>query len=97
MPTRNVYLTEHYDSFIAEAVEAGRYSNAGEAVRAGLRLLEQQEREDQAKIEWLRGAAQNAMAALDRGAGHSFVSMDELTGHLRQLAATGEIPREPIA
>ena len=86
MPTRNVNLTEHYDSFIAAGVEAGRYSNASEAVRAGLRLLEQQEQEDQAKVEWLRGAARDAIASLDRGEGRTFSSMDELTGHLRHIA-----------
>jgi antitoxin ParD1/3/4 len=69
MPTRNVHLTEHYDRFIASGVEAGRYSNASEAVRAGLRLLEQREQEDRARIDWLRGATQEAFAALDRGEG----------------------------
>lgn len=69
MPTRNVNLTEHYDNFIAAGIEAGRYGNASEAVRAALRLLEQQEQEDRAKIDWLRGATEEAFAALDRGEG----------------------------
>ena len=69
MPTRNVNLTEHYDSFIADRIKAGRFGNASEAVRAGLQLLERQEQEDQAKLDWLRGATQVAFAALDRGEG----------------------------
>ena len=69
MPTRNVHLTEHYDAFISSGIDAGRYSNASEAVRAGLRLLEQQEKEDEAKLVWLRNTTAEAFAALDRGEG----------------------------
>lgn len=87
MPSRNVHLTEHYDQFIAAGVEAGRYGNASEAVRAGLRLLEQQEQEDRAKIEWLRTATQEAFAALDRGEGISFGTMDEFAGYVDQIGA----------
>jgi antitoxin ParD1/3/4 len=78
MPTRNVNLTPHYDDFIADGIKAGRYSNASEAVRAGLRLLEQQEQEDRAKIEWLRGTAQEAFAALDQGEGLSLSSAEDI-------------------
>ena len=67
MPTRNVNLTDHYSDFIDESIAAGRFSNASEAVRAGLHLLERQAAEDRAKIEWLRGAAQQGIDALDRG------------------------------
>ncbi|MFC6744482.1 type II toxin-antitoxin system ParD family antitoxin [Methylobacterium persicinum] len=38
-PTRNFSLTAELDGFIRELVASGRYSNASEAVRAGLRLL----------------------------------------------------------
>ena len=61
MPTRNVHLTEHFDSLIATGIESGQFSNASEVVREGLRLLEQRQREDQAKIEWLR------IDAIERG------------------------------
>lgn len=67
MPTRNVNLTEHYDSFIAAGVEAGRYNNASEVVGAALRLLELQEKEEQAKIEWLRAAVQEGFDAVSQG------------------------------
>lgn len=77
MPTRNVHLTDHFDSLIAAGIEAGRYSNASEAVRAGLRLLEKQEKEDQAKLEWLRTATAEAFAAFDRG---EDIALDADTG-----------------
>jgi antitoxin ParD1/3/4 len=85
MPTRNIFLTEHFDSFIASGIEEGRYSNASEVVREGLRLLEQRDQEDRARIEWLRGAAQEAIDSLDRGEGRSFGSIDELAAHIRNL------------
>jgi antitoxin ParD1/3/4 len=67
MPTRNVNLTEHFDRFIQTGITSGRFSNASEVVREGLRLLEQREQEDKAKIEWLRGAAREGFDAADRG------------------------------
>jgi antitoxin ParD1/3/4 len=66
MPTRNVNLTEHFDRFIEAGVTSGRFSNASEVVREGLRLLEQREKEDSAKLEWLR-AAKEGFDAADRG------------------------------
>ena len=67
MPTRNVNLTEHFDRFIEAGITSGRFSNASEVVREGLRLLEQSEREDQAKIEWLRAAAKEGFGDIERG------------------------------
>jgi antitoxin ParD1/3/4 len=78
MPTRNVHLTDHYDSFIATSIAAGRFSNASEAVRAGLHLLERQEAEDKAKIEWLRGETQDSFVALDRGEGVPLTSAGDI-------------------
>jgi antitoxin ParD1/3/4 len=78
MPTRNVNLTDHYDNFIDASIAAGRFSNASEAVRAGLHLLERQEAEDQAKLAWLRGTTNEAFAALDRGEGVSLSSADDI-------------------
>lgn len=67
MPTRNINLTDHYDSFVSQELEAGRYQNASEVVRAALRLLEKQEEEDKVKIEALRKANVLGIAAYERG------------------------------
>jgi antitoxin ParD1/3/4 len=56
MPTRNVNLTEELDRFVAGKVKSGRYENASEVVRAGLRALEQAERVYEAKLARLRDA-----------------------------------------
>ena len=43
MPT-SVALGAHFEEFIKEQLEGGRFNNASEVVRAGLRLLEDQEK-----------------------------------------------------
>lgn len=48
----SVSLGDHFDQFIAEQVENGRYGSASEVVRAGLRLLESNE----TRIDVLRNA-----------------------------------------
>lgn len=45
MATRNVVLTDQQDELVDQLVTSGRYQNASEAMRAGLRLLESQEAE----------------------------------------------------
>ncbi len=43
MATRNVVLTETQSDLVDRLVASGRYQNASEALRAGLRLLEREE------------------------------------------------------
>ena len=69
MPTRNINLTDHYDQFVQDEIAIGRYKNASEVLRAGLRLLEQQARENEEKLALLRGLTADGLASLDRGHG----------------------------
>jgi antitoxin ParD1/3/4 len=86
MPTRNVVLTERQEQLIETLVESGRYQNASEVLRDGLRLVEQREAEDAAKLEVLREAARFGMAALDRGEFKEFNDIEELETYLNDLS-----------
>jgi antitoxin ParD1/3/4 len=39
----SITLGEHFDSFISNQIQSGRYSSASEVIRSALRLLETQE------------------------------------------------------
>jgi antitoxin ParD1/3/4 len=67
MPTRNVVLTDHQQDVIETLVKSGRYQNASEVLREGLRLIERREREDALKLEALRQATQVGLADLAAG------------------------------
>lgn len=60
---------EHFEGFIKEQVKGGRYNNASEVVREGLRLVEERE----AKLQALRD---HINAAIARGGAHSDEEME---------------------
>lgn len=89
MPTQNVNLAEHQAKFIQQRIKSGRYKNASEVVRAGLRLLEQQEAEDQLRLQALKKITQDAFASLDRGE-HTTFTPESLDAYLDKVdRATG--------
>ena len=67
MPTRNVVLTDQQAELVEKLVESGRYQNASEVLRDGLRLLQRRELEETVKLEALRGALDEAEAAVAAG------------------------------
>ncbi len=82
MPT-SVALSPHFESFIQEQVKSGRYNNASEVVRAGLRLLEDQNTRAKMQHEEMRAAI---AAGLASGPGRSADAVfDRLETKYRKL------------
>ncbi len=63
MATRNVVLTESQSALVDRLVASGRYQNASEALRAGLRLLEGEE----AQLDALRARLETGLDQARRG------------------------------
>jgi len=61
MPTCNINLTPKFDTFVASRIENGRYEIAGEVLRAGLRSLEREDKDYDARFAALP-------VAIDEGA-----------------------------
>ena len=74
MKTTSVALGPHFEEFIQASITSGRYNNASEVVRSGLRLLEDQEQ----KIAALR-------AAIEEGENSGFVEDFDFEAHLEEL------------
>lgn len=92
MATRNVVLSQHQHELIEALVRSGRYQNASEVLRHGLRLLEREEAEDAAKVAVLRQAAEQGWSDLASG---RFVevddeSLDDVVGQLGVRAAKAQ-------
>ncbi len=84
MPTRNVVLTDHHEKVIETLVGAGRYQNASEVLRDGLRLVEEREGRIAARLEALREAARVGWTDLDEGR-YSEFGDDALEGVIEEL------------
>jgi antitoxin ParD1/3/4 len=83
MPT-SVALGTHFEAFLKKQLASGRYNNASEVVRAGLRLLEDQQKENALKLSGLRAAIK---AGLDSGAGAAAEEVfDRLESKYRAMA-----------
>lgn len=67
MPTRNVVLSDHQHDFVDTLVQSGRYQNASEVLREGLRLIEQRESLEEAKRKALQQAARKGWSDVAAG------------------------------
>ncbi len=82
MPTRNVVLTEHHEELLERLLASGRYQNASEVLREGLRLIESKEAEDAAKLKALREAVQLGVDDMEAGRYKEFESFEEMEAYL---------------
>lgn len=70
MVTRNVVLTDTQDALVQALIASGRFQNASEALRAGLRLLEHEEAQRDAICARLMDGLEQARAGdLAEGSG----------------------------
>ena len=67
----------HYEGFVRELVESGRYASASEVMRDGLRLLEQREEVRALELEQLRRTFADGKAS---GEGEAVDPVDFLKG-----------------
>ena len=77
----NVILPPELERFVAEAVAAGRYGSASEAVAAGLSLLQRQE---QVRADFV-ASLEAAEAEAEREGWHS---LDDVMAEADQIIAT---------
>lgn len=75
MPT-SVALGSHFEEFVKAQLASGRYNNASEVIRDGLRLLEDQEKLREIKLSALRAEIQKG---IDSGPG---IPADEVFAEL---------------
>jgi len=89
VPTRNISLTREQDEFVESIVRTGEYQNASEAIRDGLRALQQRRREDALKLERLRVQVQAGIDDLESGA---FIEIEEadLDAYIEGLGGAAE-------
>jgi antitoxin ParD1/3/4 len=85
MPARNVEVTERQDKMIETLVRSGRYHDADEVVRTGLRLVEAHEAEQAVRLKALREAVQVGLDDLAEGRSLDFDSIEALQAHLATL------------
>ena len=72
----SVSLGNHFEDFVENRISEGRYKNASEVIRAGLRLLEEEEN----KVQALKNAVQEGM---ESGIAKNF----DAKNHLEMLKA----------
>ena len=89
MSTKNVNLTEHYSDFVDHMIASGRYKNASEVLRAGLRLLEQRTTEEEQKVALLRSLAAEGFEQIDQGEGIELPNQQRLSAHIAELGRRG--------
>ena len=74
MVTRNVVLTDSQSALVDWLVASGRYQNASEALRAGLRLLEREEAElSELRARLTAGLEQARRGDLAEGSGEDAI------------------------
>ena len=85
---RSYALGDHFETFVDAQVKAGRFNNASEVVRAGLRLLEDHEKPSALTLDDLRNLIREGR---DSGPGKPADSiLDRLENKYQRMADNGD-------
>lgn len=79
---KSIVVGTHFEAFIDEQISSGRFNNASEVVRAGLRLLER----DEMKLTELRRLIEDGDRQIADGDYVEFSTADELTTYIVERA-----------
>ena len=84
MPTRNVVLTESQAQLVENLVSSGRYQNASEVLREGLRMIREREQEAADRLQVLREAVAVGMRDIQEG---RYTALDDEAALRSHMAA----------
>lgn len=70
----SITLGDYFEEIIHKSIKSGRYSSVSEVIRAGLRMVD----EDEKKI-------QNLISAIDQGENSGYVKNFDPEQHLKEL------------
>lgn len=87
MATCKVVLSGHQANMVEQLVASGRYQNASEVLREGLRLVEQREAEDASRLEVRQSAVKVRFDDMELGRFTSFDDKDSLRKKLILLTS----------
>jgi antitoxin ParD1/3/4 len=87
MPT-SVALTPHFEKLTKQLVASGEYNNVSEVVREGLRLVEERQKLQKAKLKALRAAVKLGMDDLKAGRYIEFNSPTELDQYFDKMRSS---------
>jgi len=85
MPTRNVVITDHQAALVERLVAEGRYQNASEVLREGLRLVEAREGQQERRLRAFDTAIAEGEAALLVGDFVTISSDEDLAAFMHAL------------
>ena len=80
----NIALTEEIEELVRRKVESGRYGSAAEVVRAGLRLLDQEDEFRSTRLATIRAQVEEGIAQAEGG---ELVDGEEAVARARRRAA----------
>jgi len=83
MATRNIVLTDHQSTVVDRLVASGRYQNASEVLRAGLRMVEETESAYITKMNKLKAAIDSGLEDAEQGRTKSFTA-DQFATYLSE-------------